>query len=80
MERSGLLTSGHTLVEQIAQLLSYILWSCHKMQLPVPPEQSTPAADPPLRRSTRETAKRGQEVVKQWITSLRAPPEDVPEI
>ena len=38
------------------------------------PEQSTPAHDLPIRRSTREAAKRGQQVVKQWIASLRAPP------
>ena len=37
------------------------------------PEQSTPAADSPLRRSTHEAAKRGQEVVKHWIASLRSP-------
>ena len=42
------------------------------------PQQSTP--EPPLRRSTREAAITGQEVVKQWIASLRAPPEDVPKI
>ena len=30
-------------------------------------------------RRTREAAKRGWQVVKQWIASLRAPPEDVPK-
>ncbi|XP_065918802.1 uncharacterized protein [Dysidea avara] len=42
------------------------------------PEQST--TDNPIRRPTREAAKRGQQVVKQWIASLRGPPEDVPKI
>ena len=31
-------------------------------------------------RPTREAAKRGRQVVKQWIASLRAPLEDVPKI
>jgi len=35
-------------------------------------EQSMPAADLPLRQSIRGAAKRGQEVVKQWIASLHA--------
>ena len=42
------------------------------------PEQSM--TDNPIRRPSREAAKRGQQVVKQWIASLRAPPEDVPRI
>ena len=49
---------------------------------------STPTDDQPEEsptdtstcRQTRETAKRGRQVVKQWIASLRAPPEDVPKI
>ena len=32
---------------------------------------------PPSKRPMREAAKRGQSLMKEWITSLRAPPEDV---
>ena len=49
---------------------------------------STPTDDQPEEsptdtstcRPTWEAAKRGQQVVKQWIASLRAPPENVPKI
>ena len=40
-------------------------------------EQLTIARDTPVRRPTREAARRGQQVVKQWIASLRASPEGV---
>ena len=49
---------------------------------------STPTDDQPEEsptdtstcRQTQEAAKRGRQVVKQWIASLRASPEDVPKI
>ena len=40
-------------------------------------EQLTIACDTPVRRPTWEAARRGQQVVKQWIASLRASLEDV---
>ena len=40
-------------------------------------EQSTTDCDTPVCQPTREAARRGQQVVKQWIASLRAAPEDV---
>lgn len=39
-----------------------------------------PLTDVPTRRPVREAARKGQQLMKQWITSLRAPPEDVPDI
>ena len=42
------------------------------------PEESP--TDTSTCRPMREAAKRGRQVVKQWIASLRAPPEDVPKI
>ena len=44
----------------------------------IQPEQSR--TDVPTRRPVREAARRGQQLMRQWTTSLCAPPEDVPEI
>ena len=40
-------------------------------------EQLTIARDTPVHQPTREAARRGQQVVKQWIASLHAALEDV---
>ena len=42
------------------------------------PEQ--PQTDVSAHRPVREAARRGQQLMKQWTASLRAPPEDVPDI